>query len=762
MDVMRIGRLLDKNNGVVVGMLTSKRKILIDILVPLSGQGGVEKVINSTAKYLNSNGYHVRVVQMVYSGPYWLEPGIDFYPILVNQKVDSISDMVPLYIEYLRQTGIPDLVLACPWPYLSMVARMALDVYDKPCKVISWMHGPLHEYAKYGTGGIDCLEYADYHFVLNKKTQNILNSNLRSGAGVSLVYNPVDFSKCVFHEEYNLNAHTLLFVGRLSAEKSLDIVIKALSLTQSEWKLKVIGDGEEKANLIELGEKLGIVDSIEYLGWQANPWEHADNVTAMVLSSAFEGFPLAAVESMASGIPVIATAVDGVTELVNIGVTGFLYQGIDSSEMSGASETTEELKLSEISENTREHSAGELAMILDCMSNGILPRLNPTECKKSVERYEMDPALEDFKQKLDAVRDKISVIIPCYNVEKYIGRCLDSILEQKITGAALEIICVDDKSSDGTLEILKEYENRYPELIMLIPLEENGRQGRARNIALQYASGKYITYVDADDMIMPNMLEILYKYAVMKGCSITECGYKEFSESQLNEIESAMCSEAGQSVEYRMNANDDSVSRDKFNVTLLDMAKEHDRKWYILNRGWKTGPWGRLYAREFLTANEIVFAEDIFMEDVYFSEQCMAHMDSYCLIGYEGYLYYQNTNGTMQGPNVLKYYMDVSKVQNMATDYILSSSLMNECMEELAYLHFSKVIESTMYLMLANEQFYSYENIMSIKRSILGFFPGILSNRYIEQRRKDPIVALCIEILRNDYTDKDLKYLIMG
>ena len=80
---------------------------------------------------------------------------------------------------------------------------------------------------------------------------------------------------------------------------------------------------------------------------------------------------------------------------------------------------------------------------------------------------------------------KISVIIPCYNVERWVDRCLTSIIRQTTGINELEIICIDDASTDNTWEHLQEWEQRYPENILLIRQEVNRRQGTARNIGLR-------------------------------------------------------------------------------------------------------------------------------------------------------------------------------------------------------------------------------------------------------------------------------------
>ena len=100
--------------------------------------------------------------------------------------------------------------------------------------------------------------------------------------------------------------------------------------------------------------------------------------------------------------------------------------------------------------------------------------------------------------KLYQDRPAVSVIIPCYNVESYIDRCLASITVQTIGMENLELICVDDASADGTWNRLLLWEQLYPEQVILIRQEVNRRQGAARNLGLQYASADWVSFVDAE------------------------------------------------------------------------------------------------------------------------------------------------------------------------------------------------------------------------------------------------------------------------
>ena len=101
---------------------------------------------------------------------------------------------------------------------------------------------------------------------------------------------------------------------------------------------------------------------------------------------------------------------------------------------------------------------------------------------------------------------KVSVIIPVYNVEQYLKQCLDSVINQTLKD--IEIICVDDGSTDCSLKILKEYAEKDNRITVISTPNVNA--GHARNIGLKQAKGMYISFVDSDDWLDPDMLIKLY------------------------------------------------------------------------------------------------------------------------------------------------------------------------------------------------------------------------------------------------------------
>ena len=105
---------------------------------------------------------------------------------------------------------------------------------------------------------------------------------------------------------------------------------------------------------------------------------------------------------------------------------------------------------------------------------------------------------------------KVSVIVPCYNVEKYVARCLDSLISQTLQD--IEIICIDDKSTDGTLDIVKQYVAR-DRRVRLIAHDVNMGVAVARNDGMNIARGEYIGFVDPDDYVDLDFYECLYRTA---------------------------------------------------------------------------------------------------------------------------------------------------------------------------------------------------------------------------------------------------------
>lgn len=115
------------------------------------------------------------------------------------------------------------------------------------------------------------------------------------------------------------------------------------------------------------------------------------------------------------------------------------------------------------------------------------------------------------------MRPVVSVIVPIYNVEQYLKRCLDSLINQ--TFEEIEILCVNDGSPDQSQKIVDEYVGRYPTKVKSL-IKPNGGMADARNYGLDYAQGEYVAFIDSDDWVEVTMIEEMYQLAISQSADI--------------------------------------------------------------------------------------------------------------------------------------------------------------------------------------------------------------------------------------------------
>lgn len=191
----------------------------------------------------------------------------------------------------------------------------------------------------------------------------------------------------------------------------------------------------------------------------------------------------------------------------------------------------------------------------------------------------------------------ISVIVPVYNAEAYLRQCLQSIADQ--TYHALQIIVVDDGSTDGSLRIAQQAAEQDKHIVVLH--QSNQGQAAARNTAMRHATGDYIAFVDADDLLEKDYLATLYD--AINGYDIVQCGYKRVTD------------------EGRVTESKTPCHKYQFTV-----------------------PWARLYRSDML--KDVRFPEGMIYEDVAFSLQLWAKHPKYRIIPYTGYNYRLNHTST--------------------------------------------------------------------------------------------------------------------
>lgn len=210
---------------------------------------------------------------------------------------------------------------------------------------------------------------------------------------------------------------------------------------------------------------------------------------------------------------------------------------------------------------------------------------------------------------------KVSVIIPVYNAEKYISECIDSLINQTLR--EIEIICVDDGSTDGTVELLQKYESEDQRITLI--QQENQYAGVARNNGINHAAGEYMIFLDADDFFDETMLEKTYNEAKRTEADVVLFGGQIYDDT-LKEVKPSPWYLRTQ------------LLPEKLPFCCMDTGGR------VLN-AITPAPWTKLFRKEFILRNNIRFQPLQNSNDVYFvfTAICMAERISYvdeCLVSY--------------------------------------------------------------------------------------------------------------------------------
>lgn len=241
---------------------------------------------------------------------------------------------------------------------------------------------------------------------------------------------------------------------------------------------------------------------------------------------------------------------------------------------------------------------------------------------------------------------KVSVVVPVYNVEKYLCRCIDSLLNQSFSD--FEIICVNDCSPDGSAEILKRYETANPERIKVLTNDKNLGLGLTRERALKHVRGEYVMFVDSDDYVKPDYIETYVGAVNEEDFDIVVGGYIRD------------CS--GKFTEHIM-------SNTVWSLTTYAMAC------------------AKLYKTSFIRDNHLEFTDIGCGEDIYFSLSAFYCDPKFVVINYAGYYYFFNDHSITGA-------MDYSKNHERLMQGLFASFLENHDMLKLSQER-QRVIEYT-------------------------------------------------------------------
>ena len=215
---------------------------------------------------------------------------------------------------------------------------------------------------------------------------------------------------------------------------------------------------------------------------------------------------------------------------------------------------------------------------------------------------------------------KISVIVPIYNVEKQLNRCIESLLKQKIQ--QIQIILVNDGSTDNSGKIAQEYAKKFPDKILYLE-KENGGLSDARNYGIAHATGEYLTFVDSDDYISDNLYEDLEKYL--------EQDYDM--------------------IKFKIEKVDENGNKILENYTPVFADKTGEEAFEILYKSDELTEvaWGYVYKRKMWIENNFKFAKGMFHEDFGLIPLVILKANKVASTNIMGYYYVQTSSSITRG-----------------------------------------------------------------------------------------------------------------
>lgn len=241
---------------------------------------------------------------------------------------------------------------------------------------------------------------------------------------------------------------------------------------------------------------------------------------------------------------------------------------------------------------------------------------------------------------------ELSIIVPIYNVEKYLEECIDSI--EKIKKIKFEIIMIDDGSSDNSLQIAEKLKLKYKNILLII--QNNKGVSCARNIGLKNAKGRYVLFVDSDDLVISDELEKVYMETIKLDLDIAIGNHIRFS--NLNELKKESKEKYDKIKEMNV-----KLGRDFFSI--------FDRKNLFVPVIWQT-----FYKKDFLIKNDLFFKEGIIYEDVLFSHLAISKALRVKYIHSYFYLYRQREGSIMNdGNGNKKYYNYYYVIKELAQNF---------------------------------------------------------------------------------------------
>jgi glycosyltransferase involved in cell wall biosynthesis len=312
----------------------------------------------------------------------------------------------------------------------------------------------------------------------------------------------------------------------------------------------------------------------------------------------------------------------------------------------------------------------------------------------------------------------ISVVVPVYMVEKYLSRCIDSILGQTYNN--FEIILINDGSRDDSPKICNKYASIYENISVIH--QKNAGLSAARNSGINAAKGKYITFIDSDDYIHEKLLEILYSYVCNYNVPVSMCSY------------------------LRVN---DTVDRRKMPLisenNILNVLDDKEAMDMLLEEQTTCVAWGKLYELELF--NDVRFPDGKIMEDMFTTPKIFKKSKRVAVSNQQLYFYNQ------EGDSITRSDFNLKKIDMIEATYFWKefTEKYYPSLSEKAYVHYLiTVVNMCQLLVKSNDEEVKllYENYTT---EILKNFKYIIDSAYVRRNDKVKVILMKIKLFKTIY-----------
>lgn len=301
---------------------------------------------------------------------------------------------------------------------------------------------------------------------------------------------------------------------------------------------------------------------------------------------------------------------------------------------------------------------------------------------------------------------KVSVIVPVYNVEKYLGRCLNSLLEQTLDD--LEIIVIDDGSTDSSSAIAEKYSMKYPNKLQLYR-KQNGGLSDARNYGMQFVRGEYVAFLDSDDYVEKDTYRKLYSTAKKACKKVVVCGYTKEWDSRCESV--------------------------------VESGYESIEEYLAYG---ETIAWNKIYKWEWLKKTEVFFPEGLRYEDMEFFPCMLSNLDSLDDIGFvcEPLIHYTQRSDSITYAETDKV-TDIWEIVNHVLSYYKTNEISNELNEAIEFKFVKALLGS---FLLKYNRISNCELRKKLQKEhwnfIITTFPNYKSNSYIRRLKIGHMIYL--------------------